>query len=173
VITVRIALFSSAAALAKGTAPKSRGAAGDEGRNGSSSDVRLLLRAVAALLSMHILVTGGAGFIGLHLVARLIAEGARVRVLDDLSSGRAEDLPSGTELIVADIADLEVARRAAHGVEAVFHLAAIPTVARSGEDWVRAHQVNAIGTVAILDAAARIATAETRIPVVYASSAAV
>jgi UDP-glucose 4-epimerase len=76
-------------------------------------------------------------------------------------------------LIVADVADPEAARRAAHGVEAVFHLAAISSVARASEDWVRAHQVNAMGTVAILDAVGRFATADTPVPVVYASSAAV
>jgi UDP-glucose 4-epimerase len=124
-------------------------------------------------LSVRILVTGGAGFIGSHLVARLVAEGADVRVLDDLSSGRADNLPFGTELIVADVANPEAARRAGHGVDAVFHLAAIPSVARSGEDGLRAHQVNAMGTVAVLDAAARIASTDTPIPIVYASSAAV
>src|SRR5713101_1335395 len=120
-----------------------------------------------------VLVTGGAGFIGSHLVARLVAEGARVRVLDDCSSGRPDNLAPGIELIVADVADPEAARRAAHGVEAVFHLAAIPSVARSGEDWLRAHHVNAIGTAAILDTAARISITDTPIPVIYASSAAV
>ncbi len=124
-------------------------------------------------MSVRILVTGGAGFIGSHLVARLIGEGAQVRVLDDLSSGRADNLPAQTELIVADVADPAATRRAAYGVEAVFHLAAIPSVARSGEDWLRARQVNAIGTAAILEAAARIAITDTPIPVVYASSAAV
>ena len=142
--------------------------------NGEPADLRSLLRAGSAQLSVRILVTGGAGFIGSHLVARLVAEGARVRVLDDCSSGRPDNLPPGIELIVADVADPEAVRRAAHSVEAVFHLAAIPSVARSGEDALRAHRVNAMGTVAILDAAARkIATTDTPIPVVYASSAAV
>jgi len=135
--------------------------------------MRSLLLAGSAQLSVPILVTGGAGFIGSHLLARLLAKGARVRVLDDLSSGRPEDLPPGIELIAADVADPEAARRAAHGVEAIFHLAAIPSIARSGEDWLRAHQVNAMGTVAVLDAAAATATTEMPIPVVYASSAAV
>ena len=107
-------------------------------------------------------------------MARLVAEGARVRVLDDCSSGRPDNLPPRVGLIVADVADPEAACRVAHGVEAMFHLAAIPSVARSGEDALRARRVNAMGTVAILDAAARkIATTDTPIPVVYASSAAV
>jgi UDP-glucose 4-epimerase len=58
-------------------------------------------------------------------------------------------------LIVANVVDPEAARRAAHGVEAVFHLAAISSVGRAGEDWVRAHQVNVMGTVALLDAVRR------------------
>ena len=124
-------------------------------------------------MNARLLVTGGAGFIGSHLVARLVAEGARVRVLDDCSSGRSDNLPSGIELIVADVADPEAARRAAHRVEAVFHLAAISSVARASEDWLRAHQVNAMGTVAILDTVGRLATTDTPIPVIYASSAAV
>ena len=124
-------------------------------------------------MSARLLVTGGVGFIGSHLVARLVAEGALVRVLDDCSSGRPGKLPPGIELIVADVADPEAARRAAHGVEAVFHLAAISSVGRASEDWVRAHQVNVMGTVALLDAVRRLATTDTPIPVIYASSAAV
>jgi UDP-glucose 4-epimerase len=95
-----------------------------------------------------------------------------VRVLDDLSTGRADNLPISVELIVGDVTDPEMAQRAAHGVEAIFHLAAIASVTRSIREWIRAHQVNATGTVVILDAAAR-SSADQRIPVIYASSAAV
>jgi UDP-glucose 4-epimerase len=56
---------------------------------------------------MTILITGGAGFIGSHLAERFMADGAAVRVLDDLSSGRAENLPKGAELLVGDVADAE------------------------------------------------------------------
>src|SRR5438477_10590715 len=62
-------------------------------------------------------------------MARLVAEGARVRVLDDCSSGRPDNLPPRRGLIVADVADPEAACRVAHGVEAMFHFAAIPSVA--------------------------------------------
>jgi UDP-glucose 4-epimerase len=121
---------------------------------------------------MTILITGGAGFIGSHLADRLTAEGATVRVLDDLSSGRAENLPKGTELLVGDVADGETVQRASHRVAAIFHLAAITSTARALAERTRTRQVNATGTAHVLDAAAGAPGRET-IPVVYASSAAV
>jgi UDP-glucose 4-epimerase len=116
----------------------------------------------------RILVTGGAGFIGSHVVERLAAGGATLRVLDDLSTGRPQNLPPDVELLVGDVTDRGMVERAAHGVGAIIHLAAIASVTRSIEDWVRAHQVNLTGTVVILDAAAK-----QPVPVIYASSAAV
>ncbi|MDE2006047.1 MAG: NAD-dependent epimerase/dehydratase family protein [Rhodospirillales bacterium] len=114
------------------------------------------------------LITGGAGFIGSHLVEALRAAGAAVRVLDDLSTGRVENLPAGVEFLRGDVADPATARRAMAGIDGCFHLAAIASVARAAEDWPGTHRVNQGGTVAVLDAArAR------RVPVVYASSAAI
>jgi len=117
---------------------------------------------------MRYLVTGGAGFIGSHLVERLVASGHRVRVLDDLSTGRPENLPAGVELVRACVSDAEAVTAAVAGMDGVFHLAAIASVPRSVSEWTLTHRVNLSGTVAVLDAAK-----DTRIPVVYASSAAV
>jgi UDP-glucose 4-epimerase len=119
---------------------------------------------------MTILITGGAGFIGSHLADRLTVDGATVRVLDDLSSGRPENLPKTAELLVGDVADAEAVQRASHRVEGIFHLAAITT--RALAERTRTRQVNATGTAHVLDAAAGAPGRET-IPVVYASSAAV
>jgi UDP-glucose 4-epimerase len=115
------------------------------------------------------LVTGGAGFIGSHLVEALSRAGHSVRVLDDLSTGCRAHLPRGVELVQADVADPAIVRRAMEGVAGCFHLAAIASVARCNEEWFGAHRVNLGGTVAVLDAA----RAEGGLPVVYASSAAV
>src|SRR5436189_5815565 len=103
---------------------------------------------------MTILITGGAGFIGSHLADRLTADGAAVRVLDDLSSGRPENLPKGTELLVGDVADGETVQRASHRVEAIFHLAAITSTTRALADRPRTRQVHARRTAHDLDAAA-------------------
>jgi len=101
------------------------------------------------------LVTGGAGFIGSHLVEALLARGQRVRVLDDFSSGRREFLPRHAELevITGDIRDPEAVRRALAGVEVVFHQAALRSVPRSVEDPWAYHDVNATGTMRLLLAA--------------------
>lgn len=115
------------------------------------------------------LVTGGAGFIGSHLVSHLVALGHRVRVLDDLSTGRAERLPDKADLVVASASNREAVAAASKGCDGVFHLAAIASVVRSIEDWVGTHAVNQTATVAILDAARR----HGKLPVVFASSAAI
>jgi UDP-glucose 4-epimerase len=115
------------------------------------------------------LITGGAGFIGSHLADALIARGDQVRVLDDLSTGKLENLPRGTEFIEGDVADAAIVQRAMQGVAGCFHLAAIASVARSNEDWLGTHRTNLTGTVTVLDAA----RAAGRTPVVYASSAAI
>ena len=115
------------------------------------------------------LVTGGAGFIGSHLVDALLAHGHAVRVLDDLSTGRAENLPSGCTLLHGDVADPQVVGRAMHGVAGCFHLAAIASVVRANEDWLGTHRANQTGSITVLDEARRIGG----VPVVYASSAAV
>jgi UDP-glucose 4-epimerase len=120
---------------------------------------------------MMLLITGGAGFIGSHLADRLAANGAAIRVLDDLSTGRPENLPKSAELLVGDVTEPETVERASHRVDAVFHLAAIASTTPNMERP-RTRQVNAIGTVHVLDAAAQAPGRET-IPVIFASSAAV
>jgi UDP-glucose 4-epimerase len=113
------------------------------------------------------LVTGGAGFIGSHLTDALLAAGHEVRVLDDLSTGKRENLDPRARLVEADICDAAALSYALERADGCFHLAAIASVARGNEDWAGTHRVNLTGTIAVLDAArAR------GLPVVYASSAA-
>jgi len=116
------------------------------------------------------LVTGGCGFIGSHLVEALLARGDRVRVLDNLSTGRKDNLPPGAELVIGDVAEPGVAAETAEGLDGVFHLAAVASVERCREDWVGSHRTNLTGTIAVFDAARRAAFPN---GVVYASSAAV
>lgn len=115
------------------------------------------------------LVTGGAGFVGSHLADALLADGHRVRVLDDLSTGRAAQLDPRCELVRGCVADPAAVAGAMEGAAGCFHLAAIASVARGNEDWRGTHRVNQTGTVTVLDAA----RAAGCVPVVYASSAAV
>lgn len=115
------------------------------------------------------LVTGGAGFIGSHLVEALLGAGHRVRVLDDLSTGKRANLPRGVTFLQGDVADAGFVRDAMEGVAGCFHLAAIASVQRSNEDWTGTHRTNLAGSVAVLDAA----RAAGRVPVVHASSAAI
>jgi UDP-glucose 4-epimerase len=118
------------------------------------------------------LVTGGCGFIGSHLLEALIARGDRVRILDDLSTGRREHAPAGTELIVGSITDFPAVDAAMKGVDGCFHLAAIASVERGRTDWLGTHRINLTGTIAVFEAARR-ARPDRPVPVVYASSAAV
>jgi len=101
------------------------------------------------------LVTGGAGFIGSHLTEELVRRGERVRVVDNLSTGKRQNLAhlSGVELLVGDLADLEVAKRAVAGVGYVLHQAAIPSVPRSVADPVTSNRSNIDATLNVLVAA--------------------
>jgi UDP-glucose 4-epimerase len=114
------------------------------------------------------LVTGGAGFIGSHLCEALLARGDAVRVLDDLSTGRRENLPPNAMLIEGDVADPIAMRAALESVAGCFHLAAIASVERGVTDWLGTHRANLTGAITVFDAARTM-----RVPVVYASSAAV
>lgn len=105
---------------------------------------------------MNILVTGGAGFIGSHLVEALVENGDRVTVLDNFSTGKRENLASllpRIELVEGDIRDEEVLRRVLPGREAVLHQAALPSVPRSFSDPLGTTAVNAGGTIQLLEAA--------------------
>jgi UDP-glucose 4-epimerase len=117
-----------------------------------------------------LLVTGGAGFIGSHLCDALVSRGDTVRVLDDLSTGRRSNLPAGATLIEGNVADRAIVAEAIDGVDGCFHLAAIASVEKGVTDWLGTHHANLTGTITIMDA---IRLQGSRIPLVYASSAAV
>jgi len=101
------------------------------------------------------LVTGGAGFIGSHVVDALAARGDRVRVVDDLSTGRRENLAGhpDIEMVEADLAERQVAEKAVADVDRVIHLAAIPSVPRSVREPRRSHTANVEATHELLLAA--------------------
>lgn len=98
----------------------------------------------------HALVTGGAGFIGSHLVARLLAEGRQVTVLDNLSVGRADAVPSGTRFVHGDVRDASIVRTALADVDHVFHLAAQVTIRGSFTRFYDDLDTNVMGTAQLL-----------------------
>jgi UDP-N-acetylglucosamine 4-epimerase len=139
-----------------------------------------------------ILVTGGAGFIGSHLVETLLRRGQKVRVIDNLKTGRKENLEEVTgvsllnltdpskgsavfplgknaEFLFDDISNLEICQKACQGVSHVFHQAALGSVQRSVEDPVSTHRANATGTLNILQAAREAGVKR----VIYASSSSI
>lgn len=139
-----------------------------------------------------ILVTGGAGFIGSHIVEALIRQGQKVRVLDNLSTGKRENLEEASgcsldpflqptpeprkyslgekgEFLCGDITDLSTCRLACRGVTYVLHQAALGSVQRSVEDPIQTHQVNVTGTLNVLQASREAGVKR----VIYASSSSV
>ena len=103
---------------------------------------------------MRCLVTGGAGFIGSHLVRALLRQDHEVRVLDDLSTGKRENVESlPVDFLEGDVRDQRQVWRAVRDVDYVFHLAALASVGRSLHDPLTTHAVNETGTLTVLDAA--------------------
>jgi nucleoside-diphosphate-sugar epimerase len=109
-------------------------------------------------LTSQVLVTGGAGFIGSNLADELIAQGAKVRIIDNFITGFRENLDEITgdfDFIEGDITDAAAIEKALNGVEIVFHEAALPSVPRSVEDPAETHRICADGTFNLLDASRR------------------
>lgn len=119
-------------------------------------------------MSSLCLVTGGAGFIGSSIARALLARGDQVRVLDNFSSGRRENLQdlTGVEVLDGDILDDAALARAVGGVSLIFHQAAIPSVPRSVADPLPTNEANVTGTLKVLQAARQAGTRR----VVYAAS---
>lgn len=127
---------------------------------------------IPELKNVPVLVTGGGGFIGSHLVDALVERGATVRVLDNFSTGRRENLEHCIEridLVEGDVRDLDACRKACHGVAFVFHEAALGSVPRSMRDPATTIAINVIGTANVFTAAKDVGTRR----VVYASSSSV
>lgn len=104
------------------------------------------------------LVTGGAGFIGSHIVMRLVQDGSVVRVVDNLSTGQIQRLDrvrSAIELVQGDLADESVAKNVVDGMDFVVHQAAVPSVQRSLLDPLGTNQANVIGTLNLLESSRR------------------
>lgn len=121
---------------------------------------------------MKILVTGGGGFIGSHLVNLLLQHGHHVLVLDNFSTGRHGNLPksdSRLTVLEGDIRDVAAVDSSVNGVDAIVHLAAVASVQASVDDPVGTHEVNLVGTINLLEAAQKYSVKR----FVFASSAAV
>ncbi|WP_435022661.1 SDR family oxidoreductase (plasmid) [Tundrisphaera sp. TA3] len=106
----------------------------------------------------RVLVTGGAGFIGSHLVEALISRGTPVRVIDNLATGRRSNLAhlgDGFEWVEGDLSDLAACESAMSGVDAVLHQAAIPSVPRSVAEPIESHASGPTATLNVLEAARR------------------
>jgi nucleoside-diphosphate-sugar epimerase len=120
----------------------------------------------------RVLVTGGAGFIGSHLVERLLKEGYAVRVLDNFSTGKRSNLSSmlsDIELVEADLRDEDAVERTVKGTDFILHQAALGSVPRSIDDPLTTHECNSTGTLKLLIAARSAGVRR----VVYASSSSV
>src|SRR3989344_6068538 len=104
-------------------------------------------------MAKHYLVTGGAGFIGSNLTDALIADGHKVTVLDNLSTGKKENLNPKAEFVNADIRDLEKIKLVFKGIDGVFHVAALPRVQLSIENPAETNDINITGTLNVLLAA--------------------
>ena len=118
------------------------------------------------------LVTGGAGFIGSHLAARLVALGHHVRVVDNLSTGDEANLAGlkdDIEFLRGDLCEVELCRRAVTGIDVVFHVAALPSVPRSLKDPWASHAANVNATMRLLEACLEAKVAR----IVYSSSSSV
>src|SRR5262249_8241301 len=121
----------------------------------SVSSVTLWLEVLETRMSIH-LVTGGAGFIGSHLVESLVGQGKKVRVLDNFSTGERENLDgvaNRIDLIEADVTEREAVRRAVRGCEVVYHQAALASVPRSVANPLATHRACVDGTLNVLLAA--------------------
>jgi len=121
---------------------------------------------------LKFLVTGGAGFIGSNIVAELLKQDHKVRVLDNFSTGKRENLKefeNDIEFLEGDIRSYHIVRQAVEGIEVILHQAALPSVPRSINDPITTNEVNVMGTLNILDAA----KAANVKRIVYASSSSV
>lgn len=123
------------------------------------------------IMSKLYLVTGGAGFIGSHITERLLVEGHRVRILDNFSTGKRENIPDNddVEVIEGDVGDTDTVRRCMEGVHIVFHEAAIASVPETVGNPLGSERTNYRGTVNVLEAARQAGAKR----VVFACSAAV
>lgn len=117
---------------------------------------------------MKVCVTGGAGFIGSHLASRLCDLGYEVVIIDDLSSGKRENIPPSARFVEGSILDADLVEAAISGCSCVFHTAAIASVQRSIDEPIYCTRVNVEGTVNVIESAAR-----NNARVVFSSSSAV
>lgn len=118
---------------------------------------------------IKVIVTGGAGFIGSHLVERLVADGYDVHVIDNLISGKREHVHQDATFYKIDICDKEALTMIFQNVDTVFHLAALPSVQYSVEYPSESAQVNTLGTINVFDVARRAGARR----IVFSSSSAV
>jgi UDP-glucose 4-epimerase len=119
---------------------------------------------------MRCLVTGGAGFIGSHLVDKLIDIGYQVTIIDNLYTGSPANVNSAANFVQGDIRDTDLVQKLMREVDVCFHLAAITSVMVSNQEWSMSNEVNLGGTIKIFEASRKLARS---IPIIYASSAAV
>ena len=118
----------------------------------------------------RVLITGGAGFIGSHVVRRFIAAGSRTTVLDNFSSSSPTSIPEGVETIIGDVRSPDDVSRAIDGADICVHLAAVASVDICNTDYIESHRTNVTGFLTLVDCVRKHAPG---CPIIYASSAAV